>query len=85
MKDEQLEVDVMMGWYGGAGWMMIGMAGFWLLVIGVLAWAIVRVFPRQPRVGEDPRQILDRRFASGEIDEATYRASVDVLNVPHRR
>ncbi|AWK76960.1 hypothetical protein CBI38_35995 (plasmid) [Rhodococcus oxybenzonivorans] len=75
----------MMDLYGGAGWMMIGMAGFWLLVIGVLAWAIVWVFPRQPRVGEDPRQILDRRFASGEIDEATYRASVDVLNVPHRR
>ncbi|MGB3696367.1 MAG: SHOCT domain-containing protein [Gordonia sp. (in: high G+C Gram-positive bacteria)] len=70
----------MMGWYGGdAGWaMMTSMVLFWLVVIGVVVWAIVRLTPRR-RLDDDPRAILDRRLASGEIDEAEYRSRIAAL------
>lgn len=57
---------------------------FWAALIGFAVWAVLRLSrsgppPRYP-VGpppqahhrESPREILDRRFASGEIDAAAY-------------
>ena len=74
----------MMG-FGGMGWGgmgvvgMIGMVVFWLLLIAVIVWAVSRLLPgRQARQGhsepgqETPEEILDRRFARGEIDLETY-------------
>ncbi len=74
----------MMG-YGGMGWGgigvggMIGMVVFWLLLIAAIVWAVSRLLPgRHVRTGhseaaqETPEEILDRRFARGEIDLETY-------------
>jgi putative membrane protein len=78
----------MMGWYGsGMGgaapfmWMFMGL--FWIALIGLIIWLVVKLLPGSanpstpavgPASGESPEQMLDRLFALGEIDEATYRA-----------
>ncbi|MHB1008625.1 MAG: SHOCT domain-containing protein [Propionibacteriaceae bacterium] len=58
---------------------MIGMIVIWLLLIAAIVWAVSRLLPgRQARQGqsesgqETPEEILDRRFARGEIDVETY-------------
>ena len=77
----------MMGWYSGWGWagwlgMSLLMLAFWALLIGG-AVAIVRALRRddQPRSAEprrvsapaaSARDILDERFARGEIDAEEY-------------
>ncbi len=70
----------MMGWYGGgAGLVMwLGMGLFWVALLAVIVWLVVRLLPGQERGGgvtESPEDILDRRFARGEIDEQTYTAA----------
>jgi putative membrane protein len=70
----------MMGWYGGGmgygAWAFMGL--FWLVLLGVIIWAVVRLLPARAGDGyrerESPEEILDRRFARGEIDVETYRA-----------
>ena len=76
----------MMGWYhDGAGWggwlaMTIAMIAFWAMVI----LAVVFIFrgttgSRQSSARQDPQDILDQRFARGEIDEDEYHARSAVL------
>ena len=80
----------MMGWYGsGMGfgaWLFMG--GFWLLLIGLVVWLVVRLLPGDDRTNqqgnavgavESPEDILDRRFARGEIDEQTYAKQREAL------
>jgi putative membrane protein len=78
----------MMGWYGGMGWMMVVSSVLGLALIGLVVWAIVRVTStsQQPERGEPAtaREILDRRFASGEIDVETYRAAMRELSASGR-
>lgn len=71
----------MMGWYGGGmgfgAWMFMGV--FWLVLLGVIIWAVVRLLPDRRDGGhagviDGPEEILDRRFARGEIDLETYQA-----------
>jgi putative membrane protein len=70
-----------MGW-GGMGWGgMIGMVVFWIVLIAAIVWAVTRLLPgRQAPSGppssgqESPEDILDRRYARGEIDLETYQA-----------
>lgn len=69
----------MMNWYGdGYGWSngggMILMAVIWILIIGLGIWLVTWLTRRDKSVAreETPRQILDRRFAAGEIDAASY-------------
>jgi putative membrane protein len=54
------------------------MALTWVVVIGVVVWAVARITARDGARGRaDPdgaRRILDERFARGEIDEDEYRA-----------
>ena len=80
----------MMGWYhdgmGWGGWlvMLLGMVAFW----GLVVWAVVALFrDTQPSAASDrapdPLDILDERFARGEIDETEYRARADVLRAAH--
>ena len=77
MRKEMDRKDAVMWWdhdWDWAGWlvMTIGMVGFWVLV-ALLVLAVVRA-DRRPDAGElEPRQILERRLARGEIDVEEYR------------
>lgn len=76
-----------MGW-GWGGWLAMGL--FMLIFWGVLVWAVVTLTrhwqsrppgapTEPPRGASGPRQIIDERFARGEIDEAEYRQRRDLL------
>jgi len=76
---------------GGGGWVL--MSVFWIVVVAVIVWAIVRLVPSrtddggEPRRAADeppekPREILDRRLASGEIDLETYEELRSKLSSP---
>jgi putative membrane protein len=79
----------MMGWNsGGMGygaWMFMGL--FWLVLLGLIIWAVVRLLPDRHGTGGDggrgvvetPEDILDKRFARGEIDLETYQAQRTAL------
>ena len=75
----------MMGWYGGGmgfgAWMFMGL--FWLVLIGLIVWAVVRLLPVRVDGGgrevESPEEILDRRFARGEVEMEAYQAQRAVL------
>jgi putative membrane protein len=61
----------MMYGYGiGWGWMML-MPVLWIVLLAVLVWATVRLVQR-PGEKLSAQEILDRRYASGEIDADTY-------------
>jgi putative membrane protein len=56
---------------------MVLMSLLWIALIGAVVWAVVWLARPPVKVGSSivsatPRQILDRRFATGEIDETTY-------------
>jgi putative membrane protein len=66
-------------WGNGAGWgWMMFMPLLWIVLLGVIIWAAVRLAhrpdgqARDQRGRETPQEILDRRYASGEIDTDTY-------------
>jgi putative membrane protein len=69
----------MMGYYGGWGGLgglgMLAMLAFWIAVIALVVWA-VRHFTsgtRQKDGAATPAlDVLDRRFAAGEITQAEY-------------
>jgi len=77
----------MTGWYhdgvGWAGWlvMVVGMVAFW----GLVVWAVIAIFrstqtsPTADTAHRRPLDVLDERFARGEIDESEYQARADVL------
>lgn len=77
----------MMGWYGSGmgfgGWLFMGL--FWLVLLGVIIWAVVRLLPARhdgrsrATTTESPEEILDRRFARGEIDVEAYRMQREAL------
>ncbi|WP_405682464.1 SHOCT domain-containing protein [Streptomyces sp. NBC_00057] len=71
----------MMYWNGGWAWLAL-MPLLWIVLIGLVVWAVLRLTqhsaghhdatdPRKPP-RETPEEILDRRFASGEIDAEAY-------------
>jgi putative membrane protein len=69
----------MMDGMGWGGWFVgsLMMIAFWALVI----WAVL-TFVRGPvarRPGDDPEEVLARRFAAGEIDEAEYHERLETL------
>ena len=65
-------------WGSGWGWMMVVMPLVWIALTAVIVWAVLKVArrPGSPGSGEPrretPQEILDRRFASGEIDADAY-------------
>lgn len=65
---------------GWGGWLMmvIGMAGFWIL-LAVLVVALLRSGRRAGTPVPDAREILAQRFARGEIDAEEYQARLDAL------
>lgn len=80
-----------MWWYDGMGWggwiaMTLAMVVFWSLLFYGL-FAIVRA-AGDSRVaaraaGRDPLEVLDERFARGEIDVDEYHARREVLRHVH--
>jgi putative membrane protein len=75
------EEFTMMGWYGNGtssiGW--LGMGAFWLIVLGLIIWLVVRLLPGSfgattRTTDESALEILDRRLASGELDIETWQA-----------
>ena len=57
-------------------WLMLGM--LWLILIGGSAFLVTRALPPKagqphPEPAEGPLDILDQRFARGEVDLDTYR------------
>lgn len=73
----------MMGW-GGFGWGWIGwlvMILFWLIIAGLAIWLVSALVgsARTSRREPDPRQLLDIRFARGEITEEEYRKAKELL------
>ncbi len=79
----------MMGFGMGLG--TLGIAVFFIflvLIIGLAIWLLGRLFPKlgaiNPRLGmqapgETASDILQRRFAAGEINREEYRAMRDEL------
>lgn len=85
----------MMGWGGGGGgfWAFpLLMGAFWLGLIALIVWLVVKLLPSSNKPAaqappalpgapqETPEAILDRMFAVGEIDEQTYRARRTALS-----
>jgi putative membrane protein len=65
----------------GFGWLFMGL--FWLGLVALIVWVVVRLLPSRDRgdagSGQTAEEILDRRFARGEIDEETYRSQRSAL------
>jgi putative membrane protein len=60
-----------------------GMFLFWILLIGVAVVAIRALFQtnwsKPPNASPNPRQILERRYARGEIDRDQFQAMLKDL------
>ena len=70
---------------GAGGWLL--MALFWIALIALVVFAVVRLFPGrgEPEPSErreEPREILQRRLASGEIDVETFEQLSSKLGPP---
>lgn len=68
----------MMHWMnGGGGYMWFGWI-FWLILLGVIIWAVVTIInksqmgTRNSQPGETAIDILKKRFAKGEITKEQY-------------
>jgi len=75
-----------MGWYGNgmgvSSWLFMGV--FWLALLALIVWLVARLLPssKRPEPGVNPlspEDILDLRFARGEIDGQTYAAQRTAL------
>ena len=71
---------MMWGWVPWWHWLL--MAGVWIVGIAVIVWAVTALFPNRPR--RDPQQVLDERFARGDIDVDEYRQRCDELQTRTR-
>lgn len=91
---------MMWGYYPGMGWWMILSSLFWLALIGIAVWALVRWVSHQtrtrpdhpmdgppmgPSVGPSAEENLRQRYARGEIDAATYEQMRERLASPQER
>jgi putative membrane protein len=69
------------GW--GMGW---GMGGFGplllILIVGGAIYYFARMRPSDRPFGPSPREILERRYASGEITKEQYDQMKDDLQKP---
>lgn len=71
---------MMWDWAPWSHWLW--MAGVWIVGIAVIVWAVSSLFPDQSH--RDPQQILDERFARGELDVDEYRQRCDELQTHAR-
>jgi putative membrane protein len=74
----------MMSYFGGFGWMgLLGwstMLLFWIGVILLAVWIVRTVVGRDRRSEADiAKDVLQRRYAAGEISEAEYQQALRTL------
>lgn len=74
----------MMWWYGGYGGMpLLGtlvMVLFWVAVLALVVWAVRSFVPREGAGTRDTAlDVLNRRYAAGEISQAEYEQARRVL------
>ncbi len=51
------------------------MWGFWLLIIALIIWVVIKLFQLPANIRGDkpsPRELLDARYAKGELDRDEY-------------
>jgi putative membrane protein len=64
------------------------MTVLWVVVIGGIVWAVAALFPRGSARDQEhrdtPEEILDRRFAQGELDAESYRELREELRARSR-
>jgi putative membrane protein len=76
-------MDGMMGAGFMIGFMILGLI-FLVAIIALVVWLLMRLFPnlrgaeRQETRGDSAEQILQERFARGEIDAEEYEHSLEV-------
>jgi uncharacterized membrane protein len=72
----------MMHWmYGSTAW-AVGLAIAWFVFVGIVAavaFRLTRIATRRAGHRESARDILDKRYAHGEIDRREYETRRDVL------
>ncbi len=73
-------MDMMMG--SGGGFMMVFMLLFWIGVIALIVLGVRWIWPHGGGGAEreSPRNILDRRYAAGQIDQEEYEERRRVLS-----
>jgi len=74
----------MMGWNNGGGMGSLGWLGmgvFWLILLGLIIWLVVRLLPgsdssnsQARNTGDSALDILDRRLANGQLDLPSWQA-----------
>ena len=74
----------MMGWNNGGGMGSLGWLGmgvFWLILLGLIVWLVVRLLPDSSNgssavrsTGDSALDILDRRLANGQMDLPSWQA-----------
>jgi len=73
---------MMMGWNSGGGMGSLGWLGmgvFWLILLGLIVWLVVRLLPASGSsntaargTGDSALDILDRRLANGQLDLGSW-------------
>jgi len=63
-------------WFGG---MLLWMALFWVGVIALAIWVASLLFPRVPAARPSPREVLQARYARGELTRVQYEETLNVL------
>ncbi|HEY3208388.1 MAG TPA: SHOCT domain-containing protein [Actinomycetota bacterium] len=73
------------GWHDGS-WGILWMVMSWVAIV-VLVWIIALAIRHEAGGADrrrDPVEILQQRFARGEIDEAEYRSRLNVLEADRK-
>ncbi|HET7017190.1 MAG TPA: hypothetical protein VFI65_24920 [Streptosporangiaceae bacterium] len=65
-------------WQAGLSW--ISMIALWAILVGVVYLLVTRRRPPRSDHWTEIQRTLDRRLASGEIDEAEYRRVRDLIS-----
>jgi len=63
-------------WFGG---MLLWMALFWVGVIALAMWVASLLFPRVPAARPSPREVLQARYARGELTRVQYEETLNAL------
>lgn len=62
-----------MMWGLAPWWHWLGMATFWILLVGTAIWGVGRLFPPAEPRPTQARAALDEHLARGEVDPKQYR------------